>query len=76
MPENNMNAIAINPVIINVIPKPLNPFGTLLYFILSLIPARPTIAIAQPIPEPTSLIVWFLLGLTVAGGTWWKRRRS
>ena len=47
-----MNAMAINPTTINVIPNPLNPTGTLLYFIFSLIPAKAMTANAKPIPEP------------------------
>lgn len=29
----------------------------------------------SPIPEPGSLIVWSLLGLTFTGACWWRRRR-
>ena len=47
-----MKAIPINPVIINVIPKPLKGAGTFEYLIFSLIAAIPTIAKNQPNPEP------------------------
>jgi hypothetical protein len=29
-----------------------------------------------PVPEPASLIVWSLLGLTISGAGWWRRKRS
>lgn len=48
-----MNAIAISPVIIKVIPNPFNGAGTCAYLILSLIAAKPTIASNQPIPLPS-----------------------
>lgn len=28
------------------------------------------------VPEPGSMIAWTLLGLTVGGATWWRRRRA
>jgi hypothetical protein len=28
------------------------------------------------VPEPASLVAWSLLGLTIGGGAWWKRKRS
>jgi hypothetical protein len=31
---------------------------------------------ASPIPEPGSLIVWTVLGLSVAGAGWWRRRKA
>jgi formylglycine-generating enzyme required for sulfatase activity len=30
---------------------------------------------APAVPEPASLIVWSLLGLTVGSATWWRRRK-
>ena len=30
----------------------------------------------QPIPEPSSLVVWSLIVLTFGGGGWWRRRRQ
>ena len=30
---------------------------------------------AADVPEPASLIVWSLLGLTITGGGWWRRRK-
>lgn len=35
--------------------------------------AQLSLAVAA-VPEPASLIVWSLLGLTVGGATWWRRR--
>jgi hypothetical protein len=32
-------------------------------------------AAAADVPEPASLIVWSLLGLTITGAGWWRRRR-
>ncbi len=32
-------------------------------------------ATASAVPEPASLIVWSLLGLTITGGSWWRRRK-
>jgi len=31
---------------------------------------------ANQIPEPASLIVWSVLGLSVAGAGWWRRRKA
>jgi len=31
---------------------------------------------ANQIPEPGSLIVWSVLGLSVAGAGWWRRRKA
>ena len=28
-----------------------------------------------PVPEPASLIIWSLLGLTMGGASWWRRRK-
>ena len=42
----------INPTMINVAPKPFKPSGISEYLSFSLIPARITIAIAQPKPAP------------------------
>lgn len=47
-----MNAIPIKPVMMNVIPKPLNGAGTFEYLIFSLIAAIATIAKNQPNPDP------------------------
>ena len=47
-----MNAIAINPTTINVIPKPFRGAGTCEYAIFSLIAANPTIATRKPNPDP------------------------
>jgi len=47
-----MNAIAINPVIMNVIPNPRSGEGMLEYRIFSRIAAIATIAKNQPKPEP------------------------
>ena len=52
MPIKLINAIAIKPVIIKVIPRPLNEAGTFEYVIFSLIDAKATIARSHPIPEP------------------------
>ncbi len=46
-----MKANAISPTIMNVIPNPRRPGGTLLYFSFSRIPASATIANAQPNPD-------------------------
>ena len=47
-----MNAIAISPVIIKVIPNPFNGAGMCAYLTRSLIAANPIIASNQPIPLP------------------------
>ena len=47
-----IKAIPIKPVIIYVIPSPLNAGGTFEYLIFSLIAAIPTIAKNQPTPDP------------------------
>ena len=52
IPINDLKAIPINPVRIIVIPKPFNPFGTLLYFNFSLIAASAIIAKNHPKPDP------------------------
>lgn len=46
-----MNAIAIKPTVMNVIPSPCNGRGTSVYAIFSRIAASATIANVQPIPE-------------------------
>ena len=28
------------------------------------------------VPEPSSIFAWSLLGLTITGGSWWRRRRA
>ena len=33
-------------------------------------------AAVAPIPEPTSIAVWSLLGLAGIGAGWWRRRRK
>ena len=48
-----MKAIDISPAVMKAMPRPRKPGGTSLYFIFSRRPAKATIAIAQPIPEPT-----------------------
>ena len=35
---------------------------------------RSGVVVAE-VPEPTSLIVWSLLGLTISGAGWWRRRK-
>ena len=30
----------------------------------------------QPIPEPSTMVIWSLLGASVAGLAWWRRRRA
>ena len=50
---NVMNAMAIRPTVMNVIPIPLRGAGTFEYDIFSLMAARVTIARYQPIPEPS-----------------------
>ena len=52
IPIKLINPSAIRPVIINVIPSPLNGAGTFEYAIFSLIAAIATIAKNQPTPEP------------------------
>ena len=47
-----MNAIAISPVIIKVIPNPFNGAGMCAYLTRSLIAANPIMASNQPIPLP------------------------
>ena len=47
-----MKAIPINPVMMKVIPSPLNGAGTFEYLIFSRIAAIATIAKNQPTPEP------------------------
>ena len=37
---------------------------------------RLTSASFSQVPEPSTFAVWGLLGITVAGGAWWKRRRT
>ena len=51
---NVMNAIAMRPTVMKVIPSPRRAAGTLEYAIFSLIAARVTIARNQPIPERAS----------------------
>ena len=52
IPPKDMNAKAIRPTVMNVMPNPLSPSGTSLYFIFSRIPASAAIARAQPTPDP------------------------
>ncbi len=52
MPENDINAIAIRPAEMKVMPSPLRPLGASEYFIFSVIPAKATIASIQPKPAP------------------------
>ena len=54
-----MNAIAIKPTVMKVIPRPRKGLGTSEYCIFSRMAARPTMANAQPIPEPRRLIEMF-----------------
>ena len=44
-----MNAIAMRPTVMNVMPSPRSGFGTSLYAIFSRMAARPTMASVQPI---------------------------
>jgi hypothetical protein len=53
IPEKLIKPIAINPVMINVIPNPLKGAGTFEYLIFSRIAAIANIAKNQPIPDPT-----------------------
>ena len=53
IPPNDINPKLIRPTIKNVIPKPWSPSGMSEYFSFSLIPAKTTIAIAQPTPAPS-----------------------
>ena len=32
-----------------------------------------TLAAVETVPEPASLVVWSLFGLSVGGATWWRR---
>ena len=48
-----MNAIAIRPTVMNVMPMPLRAAGTFEYDIFSLMAARVTMARNQPRPEPS-----------------------
>lgn len=34
------------------------------------------VAVDENVPEPGSIVIWSLLGLAAAGGTWWRRRRK
>ena len=52
IPPNDIKPKLIKPTIKNVTPKPCNPSGISEYFNFSLIPAKTTIAIAQPTPAP------------------------
>ena len=49
-----MNAIAMRPTVMNVMPSPRSGFGTSLYAIFSRMAASPTMASVQPIPEPSA----------------------
>jgi len=51
-PLSDIKPKDIKPTVTKVIPSPLRPAGTSLYFSFSRIPARATIASAQPNPEP------------------------
>ena len=61
MPIKPINAIAISPVSINVIPSPLKGAGTFEYRIFSVIDANVTIASNQPTPEPAAYTVASLI---------------
>jgi hypothetical protein len=52
-PASDIKPKDIRPTVIKVMPRPLRPSGTSLYFNFSLIPARATIAKAQPNPDPS-----------------------
>ena len=52
IPEKHINAIAIKPTVMNVIPNPFKGAGTLEYDNFSCIAAKLTIANNQPIPDP------------------------
>ena len=52
-----MNAIAIRPTVMNVMPMPLRAAGTFEYDIFYLMAASVTIARNQPIPEPRAYTV-------------------
>lgn len=52
IPEKLMKPIAINAVMIKVIPNPFSGFGTCEYSNFSRIAAIPTMANSQPIPDP------------------------
>ena len=58
-----INAIAIKPVNMKVIPNPRNGAGTFEYRIFSLIAEIAMIASAQPTPEPSpNTVAWPRLG--------------
>src|SRR5574344_370910 len=46
-PEKHMNAMAIKPTVMKVMPSPCSGFGTMVYAIFSRIAARATIAQSQ-----------------------------
>ena len=54
MPMKVMNAMAIRPTVMNVMPMPLSAGGTFEYCIFYLIAASVTIARNQPIPDPSA----------------------
>ena len=51
-PEKDMNPSDISPTVMKVMPSPLRPSGTSLYFSFSRIPASSVMARAQPVPAP------------------------
>ena len=53
-PEKHINAIAIRPTVMNVIPNPRRGLGTSVYAIFSLIAAKHTMASSQPKPAPSA----------------------
>ena len=53
-PEKHMNAIAIKPAVMKMIPIPCSGFGISLYSSFSRIPAMQTIASIHPKPEPNA----------------------
>jgi hypothetical protein len=57
----------------SVLAYPTTPYGTA--FFGPNFEFTPLAAGAADVPEPTSLIVWSLLGLTISGGSWWRRRK-
>ena len=55
-PEKHIKAIAINPTVMKVIPKPRRGAGTFEYDNFSRIAAKATIAINHPIPDPNAYV--------------------
>ena len=52
IPPKDKKPKHIKPTVMKVIPNPCNPSGISAYFNLSVIPAKATIANAQPVPAP------------------------